>query len=324
MGIEGVAASTAVDLVKNENIQNKAVSLLGMLFPYAGIEKRALDMYLSDVEKSNMSPESKLIATLSAKTTIKKLKNQKSIADQAVSDAEEGTVFDASSGVNQDWLERFMDSAGFVSEEQVQQMWGKILAKEFEAPGSTPHNMVRILSEITSKHAVAFQKICSMKRLSVFTDGNGIAKAIRNDIVVPYEGNETELRTLGLSFDLLNELETLGLIKFDSIAGFVALNAPKKGVITYIDGLTQEIESHNGDELPIGNVMLTEAGDCLCKIIQPTPIPNYISLEKKYMISNGVVFKEKAGYIINDKGNGKLSLYKIPEPVTEDMTTSQA
>lgn len=46
-------------------------------FPYAGIEKRALDMYIADVEKSNMSSESKLIAILSAKKTIKKLKNQK-------------------------------------------------------------------------------------------------------------------------------------------------------------------------------------------------------------------------------------------------------
>lgn len=317
MGIGEIAASTAVDLVKSENIQNKAVSLLGMLFPYAGIEKRALDMYLSDVEKSDMSPESKLIATLSAKTTIKKLKNQKSIADQAVSNAKEGTVFDASSGVNHDWLERFMDSAGFVSEEQVQQMWGKVLAKEFEKPGSTPHNMVRILSEITSKHAEAFQKICSMKRLSVFTDGNGSVKAVRSDIVVPYEGNAAEFRALGLSFDLLNELETLGLIKFNSIAGFVALNTPEKGVVTYIDGLTQEVESHKKDQLPIGNVMLTEAGDCLCRIIQPTPIPNYISLEKKYMISNGVVFKERPGYLILDNGKGQLSLHRTPEPATE-------
>lgn len=317
MGIGEIATSTAVDLVKSENIQNKAVSLLGMLFPYAGIEKRALDMYLSDVEKSDMSPESKLIATLRAKATIKKLKNQKSIADQAVSNAKEGTVFDASSGVNHDWLERFMDSAGFVSEEQVQQMWGKVLAKEFEKPGSTPHNMVRILSEITSKHAKAFQKICSMKRLSVFTDGNGSVKAVRSDIVVPYEGNEAEFRALGLSFDLLNELETLGLIKFNSIAGFVALNTPEKGVVTYIDGLTQEVESHKKDQLPIGNVMLTEAGDCLRRIIQPTPIPNYISLEKKYMISNGVVFKERPGYLILDNGKGQLSLHRTPEPATE-------
>ena len=317
MGIGEIATRTAADLVKNENIQNKTASLLGMLFPYVGIEKRALDMFLSDVENSDMSTESKVIATLSAKTTIRKLKNQKSIADQAVANAKEGTVFDASSGVNRDWLDRFMDSAGFVSEEQVQQMWGKILAKEFETPGSTPHNMVRILSEITSKHAEAFQKICSMKRLSVFTDGNGNVETFQRGVVVPYKGNEAEFRTLGLSFDLLNELETLGLIKFDSVGGFVILNAPEKGVITYLDGLTQELESHNKDKLPMGNVMLTEAGECLCRIIQPVPIPNYISLEKKYMISNGVVFRKVSGYIIIDDGKGGLSLHKTPEITAE-------
>lgn len=317
MGIGEIATSTAIDLVKSENIQNKAVSLLGMLFPYAGVEKRALDMYLSDVEKSDMSPESKLIATLNAKTTIKKLKNQKSIADQAVSNAKEGTAFDASSGVNHDWLERFMDSAGFVSDDQVQQMWGRILAKEFEEPGSTPHNMVRILSEITSKHAEAFQKICSMKRLSIFTDGNGSVEAVRRDIVVPYKGNEAEFRTLGISFDLLNELETLGLIKFDPIGGFAAWNVPEKGVVTYTDGVTQEVESHSKDQLPIGNVMLTEAGNCLCRIIQTIPVPNYISLEKKYMNSKGVVFKERSEYMILDNGEGQLSLRRTSEPAAE-------
>ena len=280
-----------------------------MLFPYAGIEKRALEMYLSDIEKSDLTPESKLIATLSAKKTIKKLKNQKSVADQAVSNAKEGTVFDASSGVNNDWLDRFMDAAGFVSEEQVQQMWGKVLAKEFETPGSTPHNMVRILSEITSKHAEAFQKICSMERLLVFIDSDGNAKLIRNDIVVPFKGNETEFHTLGLSFDLLNELETLGLIKFDSVNGFTALDITEKGILTYIDGITQEIEPHAKKQLPIGNVMLTEAGNCLCRIIQPTSIPNYISLEKKYMLNKGVVFKEKSEYAILINKNGELSIH---------------
>lgn len=128
-GIPDVVANTAADLAKSDNVQNKTASLLGMLFPYAGIEKRALDMYIADVEKSNMSSESKLIAILSAKKTIKKLKNQKSIADKAVSSAKEGTTFDSSSGVNLEWLERFMDSAGFVSEEQVQIMWGENFGK---------------------------------------------------------------------------------------------------------------------------------------------------------------------------------------------------
>lgn len=73
MGVGELMAGTAVDLVKSENVQNKAASLLGMLFPYAGLEKKALEMYVSDVEKSNMTSESKLVAVLNAKQTIKKL-----------------------------------------------------------------------------------------------------------------------------------------------------------------------------------------------------------------------------------------------------------
>ena len=110
----------------------------------------------------------------------------------------EGNVFESLSGVYFGRLEIFMGSAGFVSEEQVEIMWGKIFAKEFEKPGSTPLNMIRILSEITPQCAQAFQKICSMKRTSVAVDSSGKAKWIRNDIVVPYEGNEGELRSIGL------------------------------------------------------------------------------------------------------------------------------
>lgn len=35
-----------------------------------------------------------------------------------------------------------MDSAGFLSLEEIQWIWGKILANEFEKPGSTPPNMI--------------------------------------------------------------------------------------------------------------------------------------------------------------------------------------
>lgn len=312
-GIPDVVTNTAVDLAKSDNVQNKTVSLLGMLFPYAGIEKRALDMYVSDVEKSNMSSESKLIAVLSAKKTIKKLKNQKSIVDKAVSNAKEGTIFDSSSGVSLEWLERFMDSAGFVSEEQVQTMWAKILAKEFEKPGSTPLNMIRVLSEITPKSAQAFQKICNMKRISVAVDSNGKGKWFRSDIVVPYEGNESELRNIGLSFSVFNELDTLGLIKFDTVAGFAAIDIPDMTILTYINGITKEIDTYGKEKLPIGNVLLTEAGECLDKIVETENILSYELLEKKYMMNHGVTFKEKSEYSITRDNSGELVLNRHQE-----------
>ena len=39
--------------------------------------------------------------------------------------------------VNEEWLDRFMDSAKFVSQEEIQAIWGKILAKEFENQENT-------------------------------------------------------------------------------------------------------------------------------------------------------------------------------------------
>lgn len=116
MGLAEAAGKAAMDLAKNEGLQNKTTSALSMLFPYVGARKRALDMYISEIEKSDLPIDAKMIATLNAKETIKQLKNKKNIADIAIESAKEGTRFDADSGVNQEWLERFMDSAGFVSE----------------------------------------------------------------------------------------------------------------------------------------------------------------------------------------------------------------
>lgn len=45
-----------------------------------------------------------------------------------------------------------------------------------------------------------------------------------------------------------------------------------------------------------------------------TPIPNYISLEKKYMLNNGVAFKDNSRYTIFQNKNGKLSIHETSEP----------
>ena len=68
---------TAVDMAKNENVLNKTVDALGMLFPYAGITKKAVDMYIAEIEKSDMSIDAKMYALLNAKKQLKQIKNQK-------------------------------------------------------------------------------------------------------------------------------------------------------------------------------------------------------------------------------------------------------
>ena len=129
--ITGAAvAKTAVDMVKTGNILDKATGAMGMLFPFAGIKQKAVEMYIAEIEKSDLSTETKVVMILNMKKLFKKLKNQKAIADIAMDNAKKGTNFTENSGVSEEWLERFMDSAGFVSSEAIQWIWGKILAKK--------------------------------------------------------------------------------------------------------------------------------------------------------------------------------------------------
>lgn len=296
MGIEKTVGKAALEIAQNENIVNKTTDFLGMLFPYVGLKKKALDMYLSDIENSDLPSESKLMATLNAKQTIKKLRNQSKIADIAVANAPEGTDFSEQSGVNEEWFDRFMDSAGFVSAEDVQLIWGKILAKEFENPGSTPSNMIRILSEITPTYAQAFRKICSMKTIIIGIDDTGNPQNAALRVIVPYSQNEETLNNMGLTFSILNELDTFGLIKFDVLSGYATVSFGQKLVLLYANGKTIAINEHKNNEIPIGNVMLTSTGECLMNITPTDTITNYDKMLIKFLENNRTKILEDSEY----------------------------
>lgn len=309
MGIAGKIGETALNLVENKDVLDKSTNIMGMLFPYAGLTKKALDMYISDVEKSDMSSESKLIAVLDAKRTIKKLKNQKRIAEIAVETAEDNTDFTEQSGVGQEWLERFMDSAGFVSDEAVQLIWGEILGKEFEKPGSTPSNMIRILSEITPTYAQAFKKICSMQMLAIELDETDKIAEAKYEVVVPYKDNEKKTDDAGLTFSLINELETLGLIKFKYLEDYALNYVNTSHIVLFINGEVWEVDEYGTVQVPCGNVMLTSAGECLKKITPTETIAGYSEWVKKYM-QEYVKLKTTTNYKVTVDGN-KIDCEKI-------------
>lgn len=289
-------AKAAIDLAKND----KAPGLLGMLFPYLGTTKRTIDAYMAEIQNSNLSPDVKARLMLSAKSDLKRWKNQESIADIAFKCAKEGTDFSEKSGVNEDWLDRYMDSAKFVSSEDMQLIWGKILANEFEVPGSTPPNMIRILSEITSDLANAFRIICSMTVTIKPADKN---EKIENEqiIIVPFRENMRELQELGLSFEILGELDTLGIIKFDGILGY-GTDCSEGIYEIYIQNNHDKFQNNN-KQLPIGNVMLTKAGEALQKITESIDLKDYYLMIVKHLMNNNIIYiSEKP--LFNEDNNG--------------------
>lgn len=61
--------------------------------------------------------------------------------------------------VSQTWLSNFFESAGYVEEEDLQKIWGKLLAGEIKGPGSYSLRTLSALRNMTSKEAKIFQKI---------------------------------------------------------------------------------------------------------------------------------------------------------------------
>lgn len=302
--ISGVTAAKAtMDLIKTDNVLNKTTGLLGMLFPYAGTKQKAINMYIEEIEKSDLSPEAKVYSVLNIKKTFKHIKNQKSIADLAIENAKDNTDFSEKSGVDEEWLDRFMDSAGYVSSEELQLVWGKILANEFENPGSTPPNMIRVLSEITPKMARVFRLVCSMALwiLPLKEDGN-IEREIRK-IFVPFKGNEDSFRNMGIGFDVLNELETLGVLKFESMGGYITKGVDNKKVLICIGDKLDVIESHKKDEIPIGNVLLTSVGEALQTITEGVEIEGYHEMIKTYLSKHTITFATEHDFVAQSMGD---------------------
>lgn len=276
-------AQVAVDAVRD------ASNVFGMLFPYCGLEKRAVDSYINEIEKADLDRETKAFLILTTRTTIKKLKNQSKIAKSAINNASQGTDFSEKSGVNEEWLERFMDSAAFVSDEEMQLIWGKILAMEFSQPGTTPPSMRRILSEITPELAEAFCKICGMQvRFLAYGDEG---ETEYKQLFVPFDSNAREFYKYGVGFEILNELENIGLIRFNAMTGYVSSDIKNEKVLVNIADCQQiEVRIHN-NEFITGDVILTSAGEALSAIVTEKKWDGYVDCVSRYLSEKNVEYR---------------------------------
>lgn len=180
-----------------------------------------------------------------------------------------------------------MESASFVSTEEIQLIWGKILANEFEEPGSTPPNMIRVLSEITPSLATTFRKICGMKVEMCPLREDRMIKNMEEEIIVPFNGHGEEFGRIGVSFEMLNELETLGVIKFDGV-GYVSVGIEAEEILLKVHNEMFLFSKDKKDTIPAGNVMLTSVGQALKKITLGENIPGYFDMVKRLFKANRI------------------------------------
>lgn len=119
--------------------------------------------------------------------------------------------------VNEDWLVRLFHIAKDVSVEDMQYVWGKILAGEIERPGRFSYRTLECVRNLSQDEAQIFQRALSFSLKSEF------------GILIPY--NESLLKKYGIAYTDLLRLDEVGLLQFKEGVGIITKAEKKPNII---------------------------------------------------------------------------------------------
>lgn len=184
--------------------------------------------------------------------------------------------------IDDDWLNHFEKEACQRSTEDMQLLFGKILAGEIRRPSSFSIKAVKIMGEIDNAAANLFKRLCSMCIVMGIPGTNQIFDAR----VISLSGNagNNALQKYGLGFNELNILQEYGLIIADYNSwhdyGLSVANNNNVVVLGFSHqntywGLLPKEDRKDGQELKLHGGALSKAGRELLNIVEVEPIENY-------------------------------------------------
>jgi Protein of unknown function (DUF2806) len=157
--------------------------------------------------------------------------------------------------MDDDWISHFFEKCRTASGEEMQSLWSNLLADEANKPGSYSKRTVDLVSTLDKADALLFTQLCTFA-----IAGGDIFPIILDHNADIYKRN-------GINFGSLNHLEAIGLIKFNNLTDFVLQQLPQNIVLLYYGIPVQfKLPAENNNQLILGHVMLTKAGQQLAPI----------------------------------------------------------
>lgn len=210
----------------------------------------------------------------------KKQTNIEDITQKAFPHLEE----DASpQNVEDDWITNFFDKSRIVSDDDMQNLWARVLAGEANAPGAFSRKTVNLLGDLDKGDAELFMRLC------------GFGWSIRDSYFpLVYDVDDEVYNSHGITFGTLTHLDSLGIVQFNNLDGFKVADLPENFTVTYYGKpveLTFPKDSENG--LDIGQVFLTRAGQELAPICGSKPIDGFFDFVFDRWASESIVSKEE-------------------------------
>jgi len=182
---------------------------------------------------------------------------------------------DAPSEISDEWLTQFWAIAEKVSAPDIQAFYGRILARNVGAPGTTSPVTLGVLSTLVPQVAMRFEHFC---RLSIRDNNNNVF--VIHPETFPFQ-NIGPLDDFGVSYEDLFEFESYGLIRSaETLMTNHVANPPDE--ITSV-----EYAGHQAgiafNHLQIHRIMFTRAGADIRNSLDLSPLAAYTeALSKRF------------------------------------------
>ena len=193
--------------------------------------------------------------------------NMEVITAKAVPQLNENANPDA---MDDDWIVNFFDKSRKVSDGEMQALWARVLAGEANAPGTYSKRTVNFLLEMDKAEAELFSKLC---RFGWTISGH----------IVPliFDVDEEIYNRHGINFTTLSHLDSIGLIRLNSLTDFMLNRLPKSVVADYYGKqLHMDMPKDTDNVLKVGHMLPTSVGQELALICESEPVDGFIDYVK--------------------------------------------
>lgn len=181
--------------------------------------------------------------------------------------------------IDDDWLNHFEKEASQRSTEDMQILYGKILAGEIRRPSSFSIKAVKIMGDLDSEVANLFRRLCSLCIVFAMPRTGKIVDA--RVLSLSGDAAQNSLRKYGLDFGQLNILHEYGLIisDYNSWREWLLVDKGTEDVLeclhqdTYWDLLPSDNKKDR--KVRLHGVALSKVGQELFEIVEIEPVENY-------------------------------------------------
>jgi hypothetical protein len=169
--------------------------------------------------------------------------------------------------IDEDWMEFFLDRSRLVGNQEMQQVWARLLAGEANKPGQFSRRTVEIVASMSKSDAELFVALCGL-----------IDRNFLGGTAFVYDPDSPRMLARGLGSHDLGHLESFGLIRLLDVREWewrttVQGPAPANLNVTLF-GKTLHLVNPGGNDfvISLGSVSLTRYGKELLAITE-APLP---------------------------------------------------